>query len=270
MIDEPAFFTIGRGPGGDIITPLPPAAGNWGAGRLRGMAVSGILARAAERALPVSDLRPIRWTLDLCRRASMDRCDIEASVIRTGRRLALVEANLLQREVVVATGRALFLRPDAQVRSAAVWAPTDRLAPPPAGLAPATAEPRVYYSEGIGWTSGSGNHQVAAQKALWLSRFRVVEDEVPTPFQYVASAADVASAVINWGEAGMQFINADLTLSLARLPVDREIGFAAADRVESDGISSGVVSAFDRAGTLGSVVVGAVFNAGVTVDPRAR
>lgn len=234
------------------------------------MAVSGILARAAEHARPDPGLRPTRWTLDLCRRPLMERCHIETSVIRAGRRLALVEANLLQRDTVVATGRALFLKSDAQARGAAVWALEQRPAAPPAGLAPGTAEPRVYHSDGVGWTADPDSHQNGARKTLWISQFRVVEDEVPTAFQYVAAAADVASVVINWGEAGMQFINADLTLSLARLPIVREVGFAAVDRVESDGISTGTVAVFDRAGALGSVVVGAMFNAGATVDPRAR
>ena len=39
-------------------------------------------------------------------------------------------------------------------------------------------------------------------------------------------AADVTNPMSNWGSAGLQFINADVTLSLGREPVGVDVGIA--------------------------------------------
>jgi hypothetical protein len=270
VVTEPVFFTVEATPTGEVMTPLPDAAGNWSRGRMRGMAISGVLARAAERASPDSSMRPVRWTLDLCRVASMDPCQVDVTILRKGKRLTLIEADLIQRGAVVATGRALFLKPDPDAVTSSVWAPAHHFEPPPASLTPATKEPRLHYIEGVGWSSEPPPHQSASRKRMWIVGFRVVQGEVPSAFQFAASAADLASVVANWGAGGMEFINADVTLALSRLPEGREIGLAAMDRVETDGICASTVAMFDRAGPLGSAVVCSVANLAATVDPRRR
>ena len=72
--------------------------------------------------------------------------------------------------------------------------------------------------------------------------------------------------VVNWGTEGVQFINTDITLALARPPVGREIGLSATDRVERDGIAVGTVEVFDRAGPLGTAMVTALANAARPVN----
>jgi len=72
--------------------------------------------------------------------------------------------------------------------------------------------------------------------------------------------------VTNWGSNGVEYINTDIALTLARTPVGVEIGLLATDRVEHDGIASGTTAVFDRAGALGTVTVAALANARRTVD----
>jgi hypothetical protein len=100
----------------------------------------------------------------------------------------------------------------------------------------------------------------------WQTGVPVVPEEQPSPFVAVASIADAASMVTNWGSNGVEHINTDITLSLARLPETLEVGLAALDRVSSDGIASGVAAVFDRRGRLGSVMVASLANAKRTVD----
>jgi hypothetical protein len=200
----------------------------------------------------------------------MEPCTFDVGIVRQGKRLCLVEATMLQRDVVVATARALFLEPTPLAHSAGTWAPEHDIAPPPIDLAPTTVEARLYHSDGIGWTADATRHQNAFRKRLWLKRFGIVKGESVSPFQFVACASDVASVVTNWGEAGVEFINACVTLSLVRTPIGSEIGFAAADRLELDGLATGSVVVFDRAGALGTVVVSAMINAQATVDPARR
>lgn len=215
-------------------------------------------------------MRPVRWTLDLCRAATMDPCHVDITILRKGYRLNLIEAHLIQRGDIVATGRALFLKPDPGVATSSVWAPAHHFEPPPVGLSPATKEPRLHYIEGVGWSAEPPPHQSASRKRLWVVGFRVVQGEAPSAFQFAAGAADLASVVANWGAGGMEFINADVTLALARLPTGPEIGLAAMDRVETEGLSTSTVAMFDRAGNLGTAVVCSLANVAATVDPRLR
>lgn len=270
MLSEPVFFSAEATPACEVMTPLPDAAGNWSRGRMRGMAISGVLARAAERASPDPSMRAVRWTLDLCRVVTLDPCHVDVTIVRKGKRLSLIQADLMQRGDVVATGRALFLKPDPHAATSPVWAPAHDFEPPPLGLNPATKEPRLHYAEGVGWSGEPPPDHSASRKRMWIVGFRVVQGEVPTAFQFAAGAADLASVVANWGAGGMEFINADVTLALARLPTGPEIGLAAMDRVETEGLSTSTVAMFDRAGNLGTAVVCSLANVAATVDPRLR
>ena len=72
--------------------------------------------------------------------------------------------------------------------------------------------------------------------------------------------------VTNWGANGVEYINTDIALTLAREPAGIEIGLAATDRVERDGIAVGTATMFDREGPLGTVIVAALANARRTVN----
>ena len=75
-------------------------------------------------------------------------------------------------------------------------------------------------------------------------------DEPLTGFQAAAATADSASMVTNWGTRGVEYINTDIALTLAREPEGLEIGLLATYRVEHDGIASGTCAMFDRRGPL--------------------
>jgi hypothetical protein len=53
----------------------------------------------------------------------------------------------------------------------------------------------------------------------------LVEGEPLTPFTRAALAGDVTSPLTHWGTNGLQFINADYTLTLSRLPEGPFIGW---------------------------------------------
>ena len=72
--------------------------------------------------------------------------------------------------------------------------------------------------------------------------------------------------VTNWGSHGVEHINADITLTLARLPVSREVGLAAVDRISAEGIAIGTATVFDRQGRLGTATVSALANTKRSID----
>jgi hypothetical protein len=267
-----AYFSLPQTQGPEILVPEPMAGRGWGTDRMRGVAVSGALARASERAITAagrSDLRPARWTLDLFCPATMQPCTTTATVVRQGRRLCLVDATLEQDGKPVARAGALFLQV-AEPPRGEVWSPQHRILPPPPELRPQSNEPRLYYSEDVGWTVSPADHQSRSRKQTWHRAVPVVRGEEPTAFQMVASVADVTNLVTNWGSAGLEFINADITLALSRLPTGKEVGLSALHRVEHDGIATGTAVVFDRLGPVGTSLVTAMANAEHAVDLTTR
>ena len=261
-----SFFTSD----GDALVPTDLAQSLWSEDQMHGVALSGALARTLERTvaeLGRDDLRPARYSVDLFRAARMEPCRTHAVVVREGRRLCLVDVTLEQGDTPVARASGLFLAPS-EAAPGEVWEPASDLAPPPLDLAPVSDEPRVplFHSEGVGWDSSFASHQNGGRKMTWQSAVPVVAGERPSPFVAVASIADSASMVTNWGSEGVEHINTDISLALARLPEGLEVGLAALDRVSSDGIASAVAAVFDRRGRLGSVTVSSLANAKRSVD----
>lgn len=263
-----SFFT--RGDGDAILLPTELACSLWSDDQVHGVALSGALARSLERAAADTgrtDLRPARYTVDLFRAARMQPCHLRTVVVREGRRLCLVDAVIEQGGEPVARASGLFLQPS-EPAPGEVWEPHTHFDPPPAELAPVSDEPRVplFSSERIGWSTSFAEHQNGDRKMTWQTGMPVIPEEQPSPFVAVASVADAASMVTNWGSNGVEQINTDITLTLARLPVSLEIGLAAVDRVSNEGIAVGTAAVFDREGTLGATVVSSIANAKRTVD----
>ena len=261
-----SFFTSD----GDALVPTDLAQSLWSEDQMHGVALSGALARTLEHTVAEvgrDDLRPARYSVDLFKAARMEPCRTSAVVVREGRRLCLVDVTLEQDGTPVARASGLFLQPS-EPAPGEVWEPDSTFAPPPLDLAPVSDEPRVplFSSEGVGWESSFGRHQNGGRKMTWQTGVPVVPGEAPSPFVAVASIADAASMVTNWGSNGVEHINTDITLSLSRLPESLEVGLAALDRVSADGIASGVAAVFDRRGRLGSVTVASLANAKRTVD----
>ena len=267
LLMELSFFT--RGDGGALV-PTELACSLWSDDQIHGVALSGALARALERGAAGtgrSDLRPARYTVDLFRAARMEPCHLRTVVVREGRRLCLVDAVLEQDGEAVARASGLFLLPS-EPAPGAVWEPDTVFDPPPREIAPVSDDPRVplFSSERIGWSTSFAEHQNGDRKMTWQTGMPVIPEERPSPFVAVASIADAASMVTNWGSNGVEQINTDITLTLARLPASLEIGLAAVDRVSSDGIAVGTAAVFDRQGPLGSALVSSIANAKRTVD----
>jgi hypothetical protein len=67
--------------------------------------------------------------------------------------------------------------------------------------------------------------------------------------------ADVSNPLMNWGSHGLQFVNSDVTMLLAREPEGTMIGLAARDRQEAGGVSVGTAVMFDSGGPIGLTTV---------------
>ena len=265
MTDELVFFTAD----GDTLHPGPVARSLWAEDQMHGVAASGALARALERAahdLGRDDVRPARYSVDLFAPPKMVPTTTTTRVLREGRRIVVIDAELVQDGVAVARASATLLKPDVSP-DGDVWHTTEHPEPPPVEVAPIGEEPHVPFFRSDGaWGQQFTEHQNDAPKVTWQTALPVVAGERATSFQAAASIADATSMVAHWGSNGVQFINTDITVNLARLPDGLQLGLATVQRVEEDGIAVGTVAMFDRTGTFGTATVSALANAKRTVD----
>lgn len=257
----------------DGFVPLDMACSLWSSDQMHGVAVSGLLAEALESAVAArgrTDLVPARYHVDLFRAARMRRTTTSATVVREGPRLVLVDAELRQDGDLVARASCTFLTPS-QVPAGKVWQAEERATPPPLDVAPATSEVRVpFFASEAPWSDDFSSHQNAGRHATWQVAVPTLLGEPMTPFQAVASIADATSMVTNWGSAGIEYINTDISLALARGPVGVEVGLRALDHVARDGVAAGTAEVFDRHGTLGTATVTSLANTRRTVDLATR
>lgn len=267
-----SYFTARPHAGGEVLTPQQTASSGWNVSTMRGPAVSGALAREVERVHLRGgrlDLRPARWTVDLCAPTPMRPFTVNAKVLQESRRLLLISAEVTCEGAATARAKALFLKPT-ETPDHHIWQSNRKWAPPPASMKLPIEEPSLYASETADWSARQGDAQDATRKRSWHAPSPIVEGEEVSPFQAVASVADLASLVMHWGTEGIAHINADITLAIARLPASLELGLVATDRVEHDGIAIGTAAMFDRHGTIGTVVISALANAKRVMDLKAR
>jgi len=260
---------------GDRLLPTFMACSLWSKDQMHGVALSGLLARGLEEAaatIDKGDYVPARYHVDLFRPARMAPLRVRATVIRDGRRLALIDAEAVQDEAdgsgesVVARATCTYLMPS-DPTPGVVWTASDRAAPPPLEIAPIAEDPQLpLFSSDEPWSNDFAEHQNGGRHSSWQTAVPTVIGEPMTPFQAVAAMADSASMITHWGEAGIEYINTDISLALARLPRRLQVGLRALDHIATDGVAVGVAEVFDRDGTIGTVTVTALANTKRTVD----
>jgi hypothetical protein len=242
--------------------PTQIARGGWGPS-LSGHVVGGLLGWAVEHAVDDPNLQPARLTVDLPAPTRLEPIEVHTRVQHERRRLRLVEAVLVQHGEPVARGSALFLRrgeqPDGQI-----WSQPVKMPPVPVhdGIQPSL------FMRTYGWGSGIQNPDpewadTFGPKFTWLHETRpLIDDEPLTPFVRAAMAADITAAIANWGTQALEFINADYTLTLSRLPEGPHVGLASLTHHSHDGIATGSATLVDHKGPIGSGVSVAIAHSG--------
>jgi acyl-CoA thioesterase len=99
------------------------------------------------------------------------------------------------------------------------------------------------------------------QKRAWIRETRLlVAGEPLTPFVRAAVAADYTNPFANSGNRGLNFVNADITLYLHRLPATAWIGFEVASHHSDAGVCVGECTLYDEQGAIGKSIVCGVAN----------
>ena len=266
----PTCFFVTDGTG---YVPTRLARGPWGPS-ISGNYVGGLLGRAVELEVHDVDLQPARLTVDLLRPVALKPLHIHSSVVRHGRRLRLVDAVMTQNDVMVARASALFLRRSEHTTVDTVWtSPVTMPAVPAEPVMLAGDVPMVFHSFGRDPVAGSPGVGVKewrhhGQKFAWMRETKLLVDDEPlSPFTRAVMAGDVTSSLTHWGTDGLQFINADYTVTLSRLPEGVYIGLASLTHYSHAGVATGAATLFDETGPIGSGMATAVANPGFTPPP---
>jgi acyl-coenzyme A thioesterase PaaI-like protein len=243
--------------------PNKVARGGWGPA-ISGHVIGGLLGWAMERAVDDPQLQPARLTIDLPRPTALEPVEVHTEVRHDRRRLRLVEAVLTQNGSPVARGSALFLRRGPQP-DGHVWSQPVQM--PPLPIEHDGANPTLFIRT-YGWGSGIQNPDpdwanTSGPKYTWLHETRPLIDGEPfTAFSRAAMAGDVTASIANWGTRALQFINADYTLTLSRLPEGPRIGLASLTHYSNDGVATGSAVLVDHKGPLGNAVSVSIAHSG--------
>ena len=252
----PSFFSLADG----VFTPQRTSLGSWAPHSLNGPAVTGILARCLETDHAQEGFQPSRLTVDLFRTVAADPFTVQTTIARDGRRIRVADASLVQGGVVVARASAVWLATSSEPEGAR-WSRPSAPQPPAPEVVAAGENPLLpVLGSDIGWTNSFPEHHGASRKRIWITATSVVEGEEASPFVRAAVACDATNLLTSWGDTGVQFINSDVTLALARLPLGDGVGLEADNHVSAGGIAIGSATMFDSAGVVGTTMVTSLAN----------
>jgi len=256
---------------GDAVIPTIYAQGPWDAGAQHGGAVAGLLARAVERVPTPVPMRVARFTLDMLRRVPVKPLAISTEVLRTGKRIQTVRAELHDGDFLVASAVAMSVRTGAGIDMSPYRQPEVPLPPPPGSTdQPVAFNPRADMPEGfphvVEFDRVVGSYRGGTPSKTWV-RLLVpfVRGEVTSPLVKLMAMSDFTSglgAFLPYDQ--FVSINPDLTIHVLRYPTSDRICVDAETWVDADGIGQSRARLFDEAGLC------ALSNASVFIETRAR
>ncbi len=250
-----AFFL----PDGDGFVATEATRGPWSQEHQHGGPPAALLVRAIERHPAVTPgMQVARLTVDFLRPVPIARLTCRAEPVRAGRTVQNLTATLFADDRPLVQAAALLIRtapvplperPPAERRA------EDRVLPPPEEAARYEFS---FFRDPVGYHTSTETRWLwgrfgGGDAAAWMRQIvPVVDGEAPSPVQRLAVVADSASGISAAVDpARYTFVNADLTLSLHRLPEGEWIGLDAITTLEPHGVGLCRAALHDRRGPVG-------------------
>lgn len=235
--------------------PTDLARGPWSPDALHGGPVAALLARALERLASPVPMRLARLTVELLRPVPPAPLWLEATVVRDGAKVGMLEARLgrLDTDEPVAVARAQRIRTKEVAFHDHVTG-TEVVPDVPPDPTPIDRAYVAYHNSAVEHRFARGVFGEPGAAFDWIRlTATVVPDEEPTGWQRVAAAADFAngiSSVVPW-DGTTVFINPDLTITLWREPEGELVGLDAVTRTSGAGIGASDAALWDVRGRIG-------------------
>jgi hypothetical protein len=233
--------------------------GPWDPNALHGGAAAALLMRAFER-LPAPDgLNLARVTYEFVRPVPVGPIEVQAEIVRPGRRVQLLEGSISAAGVEVVRARALQVRRadlgEANGDGSGAGTPDPPAPPAPDHGRPAELRPPhrpMFALDAIEILFVAGAWGQGPCTAWFRLLSPIVAGETPSPLQRLAAAGDFGngtSATLSWDD--YLFINPDLTLYIEREPVGEWIALESETRITDGGIGVAESVLFDERGRVG-------------------
>ncbi len=228
------------------------ARGPWDRDAQHGGAPAALLIGELERLDPAPELGLVRVTYEFVRPVPIGELEVQAEVVRPGKRVRLLEASLTASGVEVVRARAL------QVRPAEVDAALPDGAPTPPGpelgreSELATPYRPMFAPDAVEIRFVSSSFGGGPSTAWFRLRVPIVDGEEPSPLQRLAAAADFGNGVsstLSWDE--YMFVNPDLTLYIERQPEGEWICLRSRTRIAAGAAAIAESELFDVQGRIG-------------------
>ncbi len=241
---------------GDRYLATELTRGPWDPGAQHAGPPSALLGRELERLPEAEDFQVGRVTCEILRSVPIGPVRVSARVVRPGRRVQLLEAELRDEG-----GEPLVRAGAWRIRTAPVEIPAEALPaeePPPgpehgaeAEFFPTGQELGYHSAMEVGFLEGGFIEPGPAK--VWLRmRQPLVAGEEPTPLQRVLVTADVGNGVsASLDYRRYLFINVDLTVHLERMPVGEWICVDAVTLPQPNGVGTAESVLSDQRGRIG-------------------
>ena len=256
-----AFFE----PDGDGFAATELTRGPWDPNAQHAGPPAALIARAVER-LPADEPRTVgRLTYEILRPVPIARVRVEAEVVRPGRRVDLVEAELSDERGPVVRARAWRLRAgELDLDGQLDWSEDGAAAVLKRGESPPGPEAgqtvdffptmqAVGYHTAMEYRFVGGEFMRSGPATAWMRmRHPLVPGEEPTPLQRVAIAADSGNGISSPLDFRRYiFINVDLTIHLGRPPAGEWICLDSTTIPDRSGVGITDTALYDERGALG-------------------
>jgi hypothetical protein len=241
---------------GDLFGATELTRGPWDPEAQHAGPPAALLAYALE-GLPDSEGFQIgRVTFEILRSVPIAPVRVKARVVRPGRRVQMVEAELSDEG-----GEALMRVRGWRLRRGEIEVPEGALVADPPPPPPEEAAVRDFFPTGEehGYHTAmevkfvSGAFLQPGPATVWLRmREPLVAGEEPTPLQRTLVVADVGNGVsASLDFRRFLFINVDLTVQLERMPAGEWIGVDAVTLPQPSGVGTAESVLYDRHGRIG-------------------
>jgi acyl-coenzyme A thioesterase PaaI-like protein len=239
---------IFRVDGAHVVTS-PDAAGPWDPNMQHGGAQASLVVWAAERIPAAVPMQVARVTIDLMRPVPVAPLTLETEVLREGRKIQLCAVRLFANGTLTVGATVLKIKKQAQAL------PDDVIEPPLDVPAPEQSRLEPQNSPfGLGMTirAARGRFGGLGPGAIWYRADRpLVEGSPISQAMRAAAASDFCNASSALDYRKWTFLNADLTVSMAREPVGEWILLDAVSWIGLDGAGLAMARLADMRGYFG-------------------
>ncbi|MGH3712790.1 MAG: thioesterase family protein [Micromonosporaceae bacterium] len=238
--------------GEDRYRASPATEGPWSPQFQHGGPPTALMVYALERAAPRDGAMLTRITAEFLSPVPVAELTATATVVRDGRNVQLLEAELASGGKVVMRARAWRLR---RTRQDGLERIGDATAPPlPETRSPSPVGIDFGYARAIEWRVAAGTTDGPGPATVWTRlRTAVVAGEEPSPVQRVVAVADSGSGVsatLDWPT--WTFLNVDLSVHLLRPPIGEWVCLDSRTQVDPGGTGVATTTLYDSEGRIGS------------------